>query len=127
MDAQKVDMFLMTNSSKLPASHIPIIRDRLLEMDESKLIYLQTCDFKDPTIILIISVFLGSLGIDRFLIGDVAFGDTAKIYGGIRICQADHIAVNDNILVVDSGKGFLDGFYGWDFLGRRFGEIPKGR
>ena len=59
MDAQKVDMFLMTNSSKLPASHIPIIRDRLLEMDESKLIYLQTCDFKDPTIILIISVFLG--------------------------------------------------------------------
>ena len=42
MDAQKVDMFLMTNSSKLPASHIPIIRDRLLEMDESKLIYLQT-------------------------------------------------------------------------------------
>ena len=74
MDAQKVDMFLMTNSSKLPASHIPIIRDRLLEMDESKLIYLQTCDFKDPTIILIISVFLGSLGIDRFLIGDVALG-----------------------------------------------------
>ena len=54
MDAQKVDMFLMTNSSKLPASHIPIIRDRLLDMDESKLIYLQTCDFKDPTIILII-------------------------------------------------------------------------
>ena len=63
----------MTNSSKLPASHIPIIGDRLLEMDESKLIYLQTCDFKDPTIILIISVFLGSLGIDRFLIGDVAW------------------------------------------------------
>ena len=44
MDAQKVDMFLMTNSSKLPASHIPIIRDRLLEMDESKLIYLQGND-----------------------------------------------------------------------------------
>ena len=47
MDAQKVDMFLMTNSSKLPASHIPIIRDRLLDMDESKLIYLQTCDFNE--------------------------------------------------------------------------------
>ena len=72
MDAQKVDLFLLTNSSKLPSSHIPIIRDRLLDMDESKLIYLQTCDFKDPTVILIISVFLGSLGIDRFLIGDVA-------------------------------------------------------
>ena len=70
MDAQKVDMFLMTNSSKLPASQMPFIRDRLLALDESKLIYLQTCDFKDPTTILIISIFLGSLGIDRFLIGD---------------------------------------------------------
>lgn len=74
MDAQKVDMFLMTNSSKLPASQMPFIRDRLLALDESKLIYLQTCDFKDPTTILIISVFLGSLGIDRFLIGDIGLG-----------------------------------------------------
>ena len=47
MDAQKVDMFLMTNSSKLPASQMPFIRDRLLALDESKLIYLQTCDFWD--------------------------------------------------------------------------------
>ena len=100
MDAQKVDMFLMTNSSKLPASHIPIIRDRLLYMDESKLIYLQTCDFKDPTIILIISVFLGSLGIDRFLIGDVALGVGKLVtLGGCGIWM-----IIDWFLIMDATK-----------------------
>ena len=86
--------------SKLPASHIPIIRDRLLEMDESKLIYLQTCDFKDPTIILIISVFLGSLGIDRFLIGDVALGVGKLVtLGGCGIWM-----IIDWFLIMDATK-----------------------
>ena len=100
MDAQKVDMFLMTNSSKLPASHIPIIRDRLLDMDESKLIYLQTCDFKDPTTILIISVFLGSLGIDRFLIGDIGLGVGKLVtLGGCGIWS-----IIDWFLIMDATK-----------------------
>ena len=97
MDAQKVDLFLLTNSSKLPSSHISIIRDRLLAMDESKLIYLQTCDFKDPTVILIISVFLGSLGIDRFLIGDVGLGVGKLVtLGGCGIwCIIDWFLIMD--------------------------------
>ena len=100
MDAQKVDLFLLTNSSKLPSSHIPIIRDRLLDMDESKLIYLQTCDFKDPTVILIISVFLGSLGIDRFLIGDVALGIGKLVtFGGCGIWS-----IIDWFLIMDATK-----------------------
>lgn len=100
MDAQKVDLFLLTNSSKLPSSHIPIIRDRLLDMDESKLIYLQTCDFKDPTVILIISVFLGSLGIDRFLIGDVGLGIGKLVtLGGCGIWS-----IIDWFLIMDATK-----------------------
>lgn len=100
MDAQKVDLFLLTNSSKLPSSHIPIIRDRLLDMDESKLIYLQTCDFKDPTVILIISVFLGSLGIVRFLIGDVGLGVGKLVtLGGCGIWS-----IIDWFLIMDATK-----------------------
>lgn len=29
---------------------------------------------KDPTVLLIISVLLGSLGIDRFMLGDIGIG-----------------------------------------------------
>ena len=43
-------------------------------MDESKLMMLQTIELKDPTTILLVSIFLGSLGIDRFMLGDIGMG-----------------------------------------------------
>ena len=35
---------------------------------------LSTIDLKDPTTLLLISIFLGSLGIDRFMLGDIGMG-----------------------------------------------------
>ena len=54
MDAQKVDAFIMANGKFFPDY--------------------QVMQFKDPTICLIISLFAGSLGIDRFFIGDTGLG-----------------------------------------------------
>ena len=31
-------------------------------------------EFKDPTTLLIISIFLGTLGVDRFMLGDIGMG-----------------------------------------------------
>ncbi|MFT6883465.1 MAG: TM2 domain-containing membrane protein YozV, partial [Marinoscillum sp.] len=50
------------------------IRDRLVAIDDSKWSILQIIQFKDPTVILIVSILAGSLGIDRFLIGDTGLG-----------------------------------------------------
>jgi TM2 domain-containing membrane protein YozV len=74
MDAQKVDMFLMTNGKFFESHHLGAIRERLLQLDESKWVGIQTMEFKDPTMILIVSLLAGSLGIDRFLIGDTGMG-----------------------------------------------------
>jgi TM2 domain-containing membrane protein YozV len=62
------------------------VRERLIAMDESKWVYVQTLQFKDPTISLIISILIGALAIDRFLIGDIGLG-IAKLLtcGGIGI------------------------------------------
>ena len=38
--------------------------------------------FKDPTIVLILSIFLGSFGIDRFFIGDMGLGIGKLLTGG---------------------------------------------
>ncbi len=48
--------------------------------------YVQTLQFKDPTISLIISILIGALAIDRFLIGDIGLG-IAKLLtcGGLGI------------------------------------------
>lgn len=42
MDAQKVDMFIMTNNKYFPESQIPLIRERLLNIDESRWLMVQT-------------------------------------------------------------------------------------
>jgi TM2 domain-containing membrane protein YozV len=74
MDAQKVDMFIMANGKFFESHQIGSIRDRLIQLDDSKWSTIQTLQFKDPTTSLIISLLGGSLGIDRFMIGDTGLG-----------------------------------------------------
>jgi TM2 domain-containing membrane protein YozV len=86
MEAQKVDMFLMTNGKFFESHLIPQIRERLMQMDDSKFVYIQTINLKDPTTALIISLLGGMLGIDRFYLGDTGLG-IAKLLtcGGLYI------------------------------------------
>jgi TM2 domain-containing membrane protein YozV len=86
MDAQKVDMFIMANGKYFESHQVAAIRDRLIAMDDSKWGMVQTMQFKDPTTSIIVSLLAGSLGIDRFMIGDTGLG-IAKLLtcGGLGI------------------------------------------
>ena len=86
MDAQKVDMFLMTNAKFFEGYQLNGIKEKLLTLDDSKWIMVQAFNLKDPTTILIISILAGNLGIDRFMIGDTGLG-IAKLLtcGGLGI------------------------------------------
>ena len=83
MDQNKVDMYIMTNQKYFPAEKIMYIKAKLTDMDESKLTMLQTIDLKDPTTILLVSIFLGGLGIDRFMLGDTGMGILKLLTGGV--------------------------------------------
>ena len=74
MDAQKVDMYIMSNGKFFEGHQVNIIRERLLALDDSKWAMLSSIELKDPTTSLIISILAGSLGIDRFMIGDTGLG-----------------------------------------------------
>ncbi len=52
-------------------------------MDEDKISLISTIDLKDPTTILLVSIFLGSFGIDRFMIGDTGMGILKLLTGGV--------------------------------------------
>jgi TM2 domain-containing membrane protein YozV len=67
-------MFIMANGKFFESHQVPGIRDRLLALDDSKWSTIQTIQFKDPTVSLIVSLLAGSLGIDRFMIGDTGLG-----------------------------------------------------
>ena len=74
MDQQKVDMFIMSNSSKLPENQVALLREKLLKADDDKWLTVTAVQFKDPMTALILSLFLGSLGIDRFYLGQAGLG-----------------------------------------------------
>lgn len=74
MEQLKVDMFMMVNNKYFPESQIPFIRQRLLATDENREGIIQSLQFKDPIIALILSIFIGELGIDRFYVGDTGLG-----------------------------------------------------
>lgn len=74
MEQQKVDMYIMTNQKYFPTEKIMLVKERLQSMDDSKFAMLSTVELKDPMTILLVSIFLGTLGIDRFMIGDIGMG-----------------------------------------------------
>jgi len=74
MEAQKVDMFMISNAKFFESHQIPIIRDRLISIDDSKWVQISTIQFKDPTLSIVLSVIVGSFGVDRFVIGDTGLG-----------------------------------------------------
>lgn len=83
MDQQKVDMFIMTNQKYFPAEKIMYLKDKLRTMDDEKFSLISTIELKDPTTILLVSIFLGGLGIDRFMLGDTGMGILKLLTGGL--------------------------------------------
>ncbi len=100
MEASKVDLFIMTNGKFFESHHVALIRDKLISTDDAKWSSVQTLQFKDPTFILIISILAGSLGIDRFLIGDTGLG-VGKLLtcGGLGIW-----AIIDWFMIMDATR-----------------------
>ena len=70
----KIDMFIMTNQKYFPEEKIVYLKDKLRTMDDDKFSLISTVQMKDPNTVLLVSIFLGVLGIDRFMIGDTGMG-----------------------------------------------------
>lgn len=82
MDQNRVDMYMMTNQKYFPPEKIMYIKEKLQGLDENKFAMVSTIELKDPTTILLISIFLGYLGVDRFMLGDIGMGILKLLTGG---------------------------------------------
>lgn len=74
MTQDKVDMYILNNAKYFPTAKIALLKEKLLTADDSKFTLLSSIELKDPTMLLIVSLFVGSFGIDRFLLGDIGMG-----------------------------------------------------
>ena len=70
MDDSKIDLFLASKAKYFETEQLPHIKNRLKQLSDSQFDRIQFMDFKDPSTMLLVSIFGGGLAIDRFLIGD---------------------------------------------------------
>ena len=86
MEQNKIDLFITTMGNRFPPFKLMVISEMLKKVDDSKLLIIQSMQYKDPTLLLVISILAGTLGIDRFLLGQTGLG-VAKLLtcGGLGI------------------------------------------
>lgn len=82
MDQNKLDMYLMTNQKYFPPEKMNDLKNRLSAIDDQKFSQLAAVELKDPTTLLLVSIFLGGLGIDRFMLGETGMGILKLLTGG---------------------------------------------
>ena len=82
MDVNQVDFFLMNNGKNFPAERIYEIRNVLISSSPERAAMLMSMSYRDTLMTQLVSIFVGSLGIDRFLIDDVGMGVLKLLTGG---------------------------------------------
>lgn len=83
MDEQKINLWLGSNAKYFDAAQIPILKEKLKNASDEQYLAVQTQSYIDPTVTTIISVLLGELGIDRFMVGDIGMGVLKLLTGGL--------------------------------------------
>lgn len=86
MDKEKVNTFILANMENFSSDDIPLIRMKMENVEENKWPLLATLNFKNPNTALMLSIFGGPIGVDRFYIGDYLLGVFKTITcGGILV------------------------------------------
>lgn len=57
MTQEQVDLYIMTNQKYLPAEKIVYVKQKLTDMDETKFSLVTAVEYKDPTTLLLVSIF----------------------------------------------------------------------
>ena len=67
-------IFLMNNMGAFPPEQIPLIQRELEQLDDESFKALLMTEIKNPMIALLLSIFLGEFGVDRFYAGQKEMG-----------------------------------------------------
>lgn len=74
MNNNQAAMFLSQWSDSIPEGSGLMLQSRLEKLDESKIPSLATIALKSPIVGLILGLFLGAFGVDRFYKGNIGLG-----------------------------------------------------
>lgn len=85
MTEQRVGEVLSLIGGKVPQEKLLLLRDKLYRAEDSRADQVLTAKLHSSTTIVQLSVFLGGLGIDRFVIGDIGLGVGKLLVGWLTL------------------------------------------
>ena len=85
MENNKVNAYLSQYKDSIPNDKMIVLKNSLVKADETSEDALAMVKLKNPMIILLMSIFLGAIGIDRFMIGDVGIGLCKLLFGWLTL------------------------------------------
>lgn len=74
MTKEQIDLYITTNAKYFEPTAIPIVRQKLEKLPAESVAIVQSIEYKDPTVLLILSLLVGGFGVDRFMLGDTGMG-----------------------------------------------------
>ena len=83
MTDENVKQVLMAIGDKVPEEKLPLLKNSLAAAPDSKVDEILCANLHNPTHILLFSIFLGGLGVDRFMIGDTGLGVAKLLFGWV--------------------------------------------
>ena len=109
MEQNKISSVLMHLNDKLDLMGLASVKSSLEKMDDSKYdaTMAAVSDLKNPTTVLIFSIFFGPLGVDRFILGKVGSGICKLLFGWLTLgiwWLVDVIKAKDNTKKYNSLK-----------------------
>ena len=74
MTQQQKDLYIINNARYFPQNTLMLVQEKINSVPDDKSLFLQTIEYKNPTTFLILSIFFGQLGVDRFIFKDLQMG-----------------------------------------------------
>ena len=67
---KRIQRFLIENKKYFPQGRMNDIKGKLQSLTDEQFEQVEWLEFKDPLTMSLIAIFLGTLGVDRFMLGD---------------------------------------------------------
>ncbi|HFH9839828.1 TPA: TM2 domain-containing protein [Streptococcus suis] len=106
MDMNYLQQYIVSKSSYLPSDKLLLLQRELEDLDEGALNALMMVELRQPLIALMLAIFFGEFGVDRFYIGNKELGFAKLIAFGISFVT----------LFILIGLLLFMGLYIWKFI-----------